>query len=191
MSTQAISMSPHLYLSSLPDDLRADFQAALQITGLDGEIALLRVHIAKLNKREPDNLKLILSAVHMIERLVKCGLQIDKQNARHENPGPASHHRRDAANFRTAPSKTPESPVITDTVSVAASPAAASVTGAPLPDQPTPVSAGVAVLENPVVPVVPQPAPAPARAKWSTSAVAKKAPASARFLFHKQKHKKH
>jgi hypothetical protein len=208
MSTFAPSPATALYLSSLSDDLRADFQAALQATGLEGEIALLRVHIAKLNKREPDNLKLLLRAVHMIERLVKCGLQVDKEHARNDKPGLAPRHRRDEANLspaffnkapaspRPAAAKTPERPAVADTASVITSPPYAPETVDPLPDQHTPVSAGVAVLESSVVPVDPPPTPAPVRTKWATSAVAKKAPAaklpaSAQFLFHKKKHKKH
>lgn len=68
-----------LYLSCLSEDLRAGFQAILHITSLDGEIALLRTQIQKLIKSDPDNLKMILRIVHLIERLVKCNLQVRKE----------------------------------------------------------------------------------------------------------------
>jgi hypothetical protein len=182
MSTYAPSPATALYLSSLSDDLRADFQTALQATGLEGEIALLRVHIMKLNQREPDNIKLILRAVHMIERLVKCGLQIDQQNAHNDNYNPAAHP-------PTAVSPAAATKLVSQPASIAPGPGNAVD---PLHDHT--VLADAVDFADSVAPADPQ--PAPARTKWPTSAVAKKAPSarlpvSAHFLFHKKKHKKH
>jgi hypothetical protein len=182
MSTCAPSPATALYLSSLSDDLRADFQAALQATGLEGEIALLRVHIKKLNQREPDNIKLILRAVHMIERLVKCGLQIDRQNARNDNANPA-------ALPPTAVSPAAATKLVSQPASIAPGPGTAVDL---LPDQT--VLAEAVVFADSVAPTDPQ--PVPAHTKWSNSVIAKKSPAaklpaSAHFLFHKKKHKKH
>jgi hypothetical protein len=179
-----------LYLSCLSEDLRAGFQAILHITSLDGEIALLRTQIQKLIKSDPDNLKMILRIVHLIERLVKCNLQVRKETTPPGKPL-QSFNLEDIFNqFSAAAAPDPASPEIADPLvqetprpASEASDVAAASEEAPAPDSP-PSS-------------TPPPAPAvPVHHTWPTSSVAKKAPAarlpaSARSLFHRKKHKKH
>jgi hypothetical protein len=190
MSTVTASAIPDLYLSSLPDDLRANFQVALHRTSLDSEIALLRVQIMKLLKHEPDNLKLMLRVVHLIERLTKCNLQIQKEN--------------------TPPGKSARRDLQLDTAfyprSAVAGPDHAAPAAVDRPDPetpPAPAAATVSASGAPVPVAAPEAASAavaaaaiPPHRTWSTSSVAHKAPASrlpvsAHFLFHKKKHKKH
>ena len=186
MSTQALSAVSDLYLSGFSDELRNEFQSALRIAGLDGEIAMLRVHLIKLNKREPDNFKLILRGVHLLERLVRCNFQIKKENTRAPKSASAAL---DAFNLRSlfsqpvAPEAVCDDPgpqtsgPVSDPSTVAGSPAPITPPDSPSPITPPPVTA-----------VAP-------RRTWSTSSVAKKTPSelpvSAQSLFHKKKHKKH
>jgi hypothetical protein len=159
----AASHIPDLYLSSLPDDLRADFQTALHRVGLDSEIALLRVQIQKLMKHDPDNLKLMLRIVHLIERLTKCNLQIKKDNAP-PGPGPADSPEptTPASVSEISPETTPVDPAAAPESSPGTLPPTAAV-----PQHRTWSSSSVA-----------------------HKAPASRLPASAHFLFQKKKHKK-
>jgi hypothetical protein len=194
MSTQTATAPPipDLYLSSLPDDLRANFQVALHRTSLDSEIALLRVQIEKLMKHDPDNLKLMLRVVHLIERLTKCNLQISKENtpagkrSRQDSKlddvfyPPSAFTDRDEAKPASVDRRSPETPPTPapETISENRAPVPVVASEESTPSSPVAVAAAVSQHRT-----------------WSTSSVAKKAPArlpaSAQTLFHKKKHKKH
>jgi hypothetical protein len=182
MSTHALSAVSDLYLSSFSDELRSEFQSALQIAGLDGEIAMLRVHLIKLNKREPDNFKLILRGVHLIERLVKCNFQIQKENTRTQKPAPPAFNIQSLLSETVAPEAVLDvpNPEMSDPVSEPSTATSPAPTGTPTSPSP--------ITSPPVAAVAPH-------RTWSTSSVAKKAPSrlpdSAQSLFRKKKHKKH
>jgi hypothetical protein len=186
MSTLALAAVSDLYLSSFSEELRAEFQTALQVAGLDGEIAMLRVHLKKLNKREPDNFKLILRGVHLIERLVKCNFQIKKENTRTPKSAPAAL---DTFNLQSLLSETvaPEA-IPDDTNPEMSSPVDGPSTATGPPDPAAPPDSPSHTTPPPVAAVA-------QHRTWSTSSVTKKAPsrlpASAQSLFHRKKHNKH
>jgi len=51
---------------------RAEYERAVLVESLDEEIALLRVKLSSLIARDPENVKLILSGLNMLVRLVKA-----------------------------------------------------------------------------------------------------------------------
>ena len=190
--TATTSPIPDIYLSDLPEDLRAGFQTVLHRAGLDSEIALLRVQIMKLLKHEPVNLKLMLRVVHLIERLTKCNLQIRKENA-----PPGKSGRRDlkldtVVYPRSALTNPDEAkPAAVDRPNPESPPTPAAET---ISENATPGSSVGSEAADPSAAVAT--AAVPQHRTWSTSSVAHKAPASrlpasAQFLFHKKKHKKH
>ncbi len=62
----------HGFYSDLLDETqRADFEQALLIEGLDVEIALMRVKLRNVIRKNPNNLKLITHAAESLARLVK------------------------------------------------------------------------------------------------------------------------
>ncbi|MBN1367938.1 MAG: hypothetical protein JW967_08430 [Dehalococcoidales bacterium] len=62
----------HGFYSDLLDETQqADFLQALQVEGLDIEIALLRVKLKSVIRNDPDNIKLITRAAESLAKLVK------------------------------------------------------------------------------------------------------------------------
>ena len=184
----AASPIPDLYLSILPDELRTNFQAVLHHTGLESEIALLRVQIGKLIKHDPDNLKLMLRIVHLIERLTKCNLQMRKENT---PPGKRSGQDPKLDDVFYPPSALTD-PDATKPASVDRPGPETTPTPEIVSEKEVPVPAAVSetATSNPVAA-----AAVPQHRTSSTSSVAKKAharlPAPAQTLFQKKKHKKH
>ncbi len=67
----------HGYYSKVPGKAsRVALDQAACISGIDGEIALLRFHIRELLEKEPDNLKLHLQAASILGRLLKTRYQL-------------------------------------------------------------------------------------------------------------------
>ncbi|MFA5378252.1 MAG: hypothetical protein WC455_21035 [Dehalococcoidia bacterium] len=59
------------YAKTLTEAEKVDLETAADITGLDDEIALLRVKIKHALERDPDNLDILLDASTTLARLVK------------------------------------------------------------------------------------------------------------------------
>ena len=60
-----------LYYSVVPEDERSIYEHAAGVTGLNEEICLLRVKIAYIVRNDPSNIKLLLRAIAVFERLTK------------------------------------------------------------------------------------------------------------------------
>ena len=58
------------YSRVLDDEERRDFKNAVEVEGIDEEIALLRVKIKSLVQRDPENLRLITHAMSALAKLV-------------------------------------------------------------------------------------------------------------------------
>ena len=56
--------------------LAEELEAAGELEGLDGEIAVLRVKIKEILEKDPSNVELILKAAATLSRLVKTKYQI-------------------------------------------------------------------------------------------------------------------
>ena len=68
------------YLKVLGDSHKTAFDQAVNVQGLNGEIALMRVEIRSLIESDPDNLKSVQSAVLALERLVRTRYYIGKND---------------------------------------------------------------------------------------------------------------
>jgi len=68
------------YSGVLDEEQQRDFQIAVNVDGLDEEIALLRVRIKSLVQRDPENLKLIMLAINALARLVITRYNIRKDD---------------------------------------------------------------------------------------------------------------
>ncbi len=68
------------YSHVLTPEEQADFEQATEVEGLNQEIALVRVKIKSLIAREPDNTRLIMQGMGMIEKLVKTRYNIGKED---------------------------------------------------------------------------------------------------------------
>lgn len=68
------------YSKVLDDTERADYQRAIDVEGLDSEIALLRVKIKSLVARDPDNVRLIMQATNTLVRLVQTRYNIARSD---------------------------------------------------------------------------------------------------------------
>jgi hypothetical protein len=66
------------YSKFLPQQQRRQYTRAVEIEGLDAEIALLRVKIQSLLARDPDNMKLISQAFNSLARMVMTKYNIKK-----------------------------------------------------------------------------------------------------------------
>ncbi len=64
------SAKSSLYLKTLDEAEKLDFELAQGVDGIDDEIALLRVKIKSLMETDPDNIKLITAATNALARLV-------------------------------------------------------------------------------------------------------------------------
>ncbi len=71
----------HGFYSKVLDEAeRLDFKLATDVDGIDDEIALLRVKIKSLIKRDPENIKLIMQASNTLARLVRTRFNISKDD---------------------------------------------------------------------------------------------------------------
>ena len=68
------------YSKVLDAEEQRKFKQAVEVDGLDGEIALLRVKIQSLIARDPDNIKLISHAVNSLSRMVMIKYNISKKD---------------------------------------------------------------------------------------------------------------
>ena len=66
------------YSKVLDEDQKRDFNHAIEVEGLDEEIALIRVKIKSLMQHDPDNLKLMGQAVKILAALVCAKYSISK-----------------------------------------------------------------------------------------------------------------
>jgi hypothetical protein len=57
---------------------RMELQVALEVQGLDEEIALLRWKLRSLLEKEPENIKLLLQAANTLARLVKSRYNLSR-----------------------------------------------------------------------------------------------------------------
>jgi hypothetical protein len=57
---------------------RMELQVALEVQGLDEEIALLRWKLRSLLEKEPENIKLLLQATNTLARLVKSRYNLSR-----------------------------------------------------------------------------------------------------------------
>ncbi len=71
----------HGFYSKVLDEAeQLSFEVATGVEGIDDEIALLRVKIESLLKRDPENIKLIMQATNALERLIKTRYNISKED---------------------------------------------------------------------------------------------------------------
>jgi hypothetical protein len=68
------------YSRVLDAEERCDFEEAVEVEGLDQEIAMLRVKIKSLLRRDPDNMKLITQATRALARLLAARYKIDSKD---------------------------------------------------------------------------------------------------------------
>ena len=59
---------------------KADFEVAMELDGIDEEIALLRVKIKSLVEYDPQNIRLIMHAIDSIGRLIRTRFSIGKND---------------------------------------------------------------------------------------------------------------
>jgi len=59
---------------------RQDFEEAVGVEGLDQEIAMLRVKIKAVLRRDPENMRLITQAVRDLARLLAAHYKIDRKD---------------------------------------------------------------------------------------------------------------
>jgi len=84
VSTKRSKRSSHVrgfYEKALTDAERADFRVALDIEGVDQEIALLRLRLRQALKEGPDGLVLMLRGVDILARLVARRYRLPKGSA--------------------------------------------------------------------------------------------------------------
>ncbi len=71
----------HGFYSRVLDELeQADFEQATDVEGIDEEIALLRVKIKSVARRDPENVKLIMQALNTLERLLRTRYNIGRED---------------------------------------------------------------------------------------------------------------
>jgi hypothetical protein len=68
------------YSRVLDESEQRDFEQATRVEGLDEEIALVRVKIKSLVEREPDNLKLIMRGMKILEGMLRTRYNIGKED---------------------------------------------------------------------------------------------------------------
>lgn len=68
------------YSSVLDEEQQRDLQIAIDVEGLDEEIALLRVRIKSLVQRDPENMRLIMLATNALARLIMTRYNIRKED---------------------------------------------------------------------------------------------------------------
>ena len=67
------------YVEVLDEAEQLDFESASGATGIDDEIALLRVKIKSILEKDPENIKLIMAATNTLAGLVKTRYNITGQ----------------------------------------------------------------------------------------------------------------
>ena len=67
------------YAKVLNEAEQLDFELASGVSGIDDEIALLRVKIKSILGDEPKNIKLLVEVTNALERLVKTRYKISKE----------------------------------------------------------------------------------------------------------------
>lgn len=70
------------YSDVLDENQQEDFTLAIEVDCLDDEIALLRVKIKSLVRKDPDNIALVARAVESMGRLLKIKYNIGKNDKR-------------------------------------------------------------------------------------------------------------
>ena len=68
------------YSKVLDETEQLDFEIATSVEGIDDEIALLRVKIKSLLTHDPENIKLIMQATNILERLIRTRYNISKED---------------------------------------------------------------------------------------------------------------
>ncbi len=68
------------YSHVLDEEESRDYEIAVEVEGIDEEIALLRVKIKSLVTNYPENVKLIAQALHALERLVRTKYDIARED---------------------------------------------------------------------------------------------------------------
>jgi uncharacterized protein YjcR len=70
----------HGFYSRVMDEAEMlDMEAAADVSGIDDEIALLRVKIKSVLERDPENIKLIMQATNTLAGLVRTRYNITRQ----------------------------------------------------------------------------------------------------------------
>ena len=65
------------YSRVLTEAEKLEMEGALDITGIDEEIALLRVKIQSILEKEPENVRLIMNATNVLARLVRTRYKLE------------------------------------------------------------------------------------------------------------------
>jgi len=69
----------HGFYSQVLDEAeQMDLQTALDVEGIDMEIAVLRVKIKAVLENDPDNVRLIMEATNTLARLLRTKYNLDK-----------------------------------------------------------------------------------------------------------------
>jgi len=68
------------YSPVLTEQERKDFEQAVQVEGLDAEIALLRVKLKAVVEHDPDNIRLIMQATESLARLLRARYSMSKND---------------------------------------------------------------------------------------------------------------
>jgi uncharacterized protein YjcR len=70
----------HGFYSKVLDEAeQLDFELASDVSGIDDEIALLRVKIKSVLEKDPENIKLIMQATNTLAGLVKTRYKITRE----------------------------------------------------------------------------------------------------------------
>lgn len=70
------------YSKVLDEAQQLDLIAAEDITGIDNEIAILRVKIKAVLEQDPENIKLIMEATNTLARLLRTKYNLDKSQGK-------------------------------------------------------------------------------------------------------------
>ncbi len=71
---------PGFYSKVMGEAEKVDFESAMELDGIDEEIALLRVKIKSLVEYDPQNIRLIMNAIDSIGRLIRTRFSIGKND---------------------------------------------------------------------------------------------------------------
>ena len=70
----------HFYECALTEAERAELAGALKVTGIDAEIAALRVRLRKVIKEQPEDLALMLRGMDVLRRLLVTRYGLSKKD---------------------------------------------------------------------------------------------------------------
>ena len=73
------------YASAFSDAERLDYELAIDVAGLEGEIALMRVVTKSLVQKEPDNTALIMRAFGHLQRMVSTQVRVVRNDKAFED----------------------------------------------------------------------------------------------------------